>query len=52
MGQGAREAGRYRAWRSGGAGRRWWGVHGHGTVSGGAREPQWRDVVLVREKRE
>ena len=40
MGQGAQEGGRCRARRSGGVGHRRWGVPSHGTVSGGAREPQ------------
>jgi hypothetical protein len=39
-----------RAWRSGGTGRRRWGVPGQGVVRGGALKFQHDEVELVRTK--
>jgi hypothetical protein len=49
--KGAREAGCRHAWRSDGAGGRWWGVPGHGMTNGGAREQPRCSAVLVCVKR-
>jgi hypothetical protein len=48
--QRAREASHRRAWQGGGAGRRRWGVPGHGRVNEGAHEQQGHGGVLMREK--